>query len=277
MPLHTTHKTDFNWKDPVIGDAQTKELVKDLRAHHFNFGNDTGDYKSENAANYVEKPILTNAANGPNPFKNRYRVTDGSKGQPSHYTSVYKEEMVPKDLQPHAVTKGQRKDYMGSVTIGDPNSGFNGISEFTDKFVPKQIESKDKLMQQALKQELLSTKIHLGNEKNKYDTTYLSEHDDKGYCKPAGQSEEIKRDLRSTHYKLGYGDVRSPHPDGSADQPHGRLPAQRRKALAPQPRTRQRPPQPPLESRHRRQRLGHHLQKRALLETARRRRLICRR
>lgn len=209
MPLHTTHKTDFNWKDPIIGDAQTKELVKDLRAHHFKLGNDPSEYQSENAANYIEKPIHVTSANGPNPYKNSYRVADGTKGQPSHYTSVYKEEMVPKELQPHAVSKGQRRDYAGTLKIGDPNSGFEGISEFTDKFVPKQIETKDKHMQEALKKELLSTKINLGNDKNKYDTTYLSEHDDKGYCKPAGQSEEIKRDLRKTHYKLGYGDVRS--------------------------------------------------------------------
>lgn len=208
MPLHTTHKSDFNWKDPVIGDAQTKELVKDLRAHHFNLGNDPGEYKSENAANYVEKPIPISSANGPNPYKNNYRVGDGTKGQPSHYMSVYKEEMVPKELQPHTVSKGQRRDYQGTLTIGNPNSGFDGISEFTDKFVPKQIDSKDRHMQEALKKELLSTKINLGNDKNKYDTTYLSEHDDKGYCKPPGQSEEIQRDLRKTHYKLGYGDVR---------------------------------------------------------------------
>jgi hypothetical protein len=211
VPLHTTHKTDFNWKDPVIGDPQSKERVKDLRAHHFNFGNDGSDYKSENAANYVEKPIQMNSANGPNPYKNSYRVSDGTKGQPSHFTSVYKEEMVPKELQPHTVSKGQRRDYQGTLTIGNPNSGFEGISEFTDKFVPKQIENKDRQMQEALKKELLSTKIHLGGDKNNYDTTYLSEHDDKGYCKPAGQSEEVKRDLRKTHYKLGYGDVRPAH------------------------------------------------------------------
>lgn len=133
IPLSTSHKHDFDWKDPVIGDAQTKELMKDLRAHHFKLGTDPSEYNTENATHYTEKPIQVGGPNGPNPYKNNYRLGDGSKGQPGHYTSVYKEEMVPKELQKQESTKGQGRDYIASVQIGDPNAGFEGISEFTDK------------------------------------------------------------------------------------------------------------------------------------------------
>ena len=71
----------------------------------------------------------------------------------------------------------------------------------------KPINAADKNMQAQLKKELLSSKINLGADRNNYDTTYLSEHNEKGYCKDHGKSEEIKKDLRATHYQLGYGDV----------------------------------------------------------------------
>lgn len=59
-----------------------------------------------------------------------------------------------------------------------------------------------------LKKELLSSKIDLGRDPNMYDTTYTAEHDNKGYCKDFGKSQEIMKDLRSTHYQLGYQNVK---------------------------------------------------------------------
>jgi hypothetical protein len=67
----------------------------------------------------------------------------------------------------------------------------------------------DKQQKAALKKELLASKINFGNEKTPYDTTYLTEHDDKGYCKDTGISQEIMKDLRKTHYQLGYLNVRT--------------------------------------------------------------------
>lgn len=58
-----------------------------------------------------------------------------------------------------------------------------------------------------LKKELLASKINFGKDKTDYDTTYKTEHDDKGYCKDFGKSLEIMKDLRATHYQLGYQNV----------------------------------------------------------------------
>lgn len=58
-----------------------------------------------------------------------------------------------------------------------------------------------------LKKELLSSKIYLGGDKNQYDTTYRSEHNEKDYCSDKGTSLAIMKDLRNTHYKLGYQNV----------------------------------------------------------------------
>lgn len=58
--------------------------------------------------------------------------------------------------------------------------------------------------QAALKKELLASKIDFGRERTDYGTTYKSEHDEKGYCRDFGRSQEIMQDLRSTHYRLGY-------------------------------------------------------------------------
>jgi hypothetical protein len=70
--------------------------------------------------------------------------------------------------------------------------------------VPKKTDAADVAKRAALKKELLSSKIDLGRDKNAYDTTYNTEHNTKGYCMDHGKSLEIMKDLRNTHYQLGY-------------------------------------------------------------------------
>jgi len=164
------------------------------------------DYKPEYMANYTEKPVAATSANGPNPFKVNYKIGDGTRGQPDHFTSVYKEEMVEKPIPPKEEKRDPLNDQKTSLAIGDPNSK-TGISEFTDKYVPKHSAPSDIQKQIDLKKQLLASKINLGQEGNDWGTTYKIEHTDKGYCKDFGKSEEIKKDLRKTHYQLGYADV----------------------------------------------------------------------
>lgn len=147
--------------------------------------------------------------NGPNPFKVNYKIGDGSKGQPDHYTTVYQEEMVAKPIPGNDAKRDPKNDQVTSLALGDPNNRDLGITEFTDKYVPKANSQGDIQKQIALKKELLGTKINLGQDTNDWGTTYRIEHTDKGYCKDNGKIDEIKRDLRNTHYQLGYGDVDS--------------------------------------------------------------------
>lgn len=73
--------------------------------------------------------------------------------------------------------------------------------------MPKKADAADVAKRVALKKELLSSKIDLGRDKNMYDTTYNAEHNAKEYCKDHGKSLEIMKDLRNTHYQLGYQNV----------------------------------------------------------------------
>lgn len=70
--------------------------------------------------------------------------------------------------------------------------------------MPKKADPADVAKRVALKKELLSSKIDLGRDKNAYDTTYNTEHNTKDYCMDHGTSLEIMKDLRNTHYQLGY-------------------------------------------------------------------------
>lgn len=110
--------------------------MKDLRSHHFDFGHDPNDFKAEYAAKYTEKDFDPSNQDGiMNPYKNSYKIGDGSKGQPDHYTSLYKEEMTEKELLPREKpTRHSDMDYVPTVQLFDPNAGFEGISEFTDKY-----------------------------------------------------------------------------------------------------------------------------------------------
>lgn len=108
-------------------------MLKDLRAHHFDFGHDPNLYKSEAAAKYTEKkPDPANQDGIMNPYKNSYKIGDGTKGQPAHYMSVYKEEMTEKPIAPKDDNKRHSSmDFINSVNIGEGK--FEGVSEFTDK------------------------------------------------------------------------------------------------------------------------------------------------
>jgi hypothetical protein len=55
---------------------------------------------------------------------------------------------------------------------------------------------------------LLKSNLHFGDFKPDYSTTYGAEHVDKGVLPKDGVRNEIMKDLRSNHYKLGYADVR---------------------------------------------------------------------
>lgn len=107
--------------------------MKDLRSHHFNLGTDPHDYTSEAAANYKEPKRDSNLIDVMNPYKNSYKIGDGSKGQPDHYTSVYKELMVEKPINQAEVNRKSSMDQVTSIKLGFPNKGFEGKSEFADQ------------------------------------------------------------------------------------------------------------------------------------------------
>lgn len=67
-----------------------------------------------------------------NPYKNSYKIGDGTGGQHKPYTSVYKEEMVEKPIPPKEDNKRQSSmDFADSGKLGDGK--FQGVTEFTDQ------------------------------------------------------------------------------------------------------------------------------------------------
>jgi hypothetical protein len=68
------------------------------------------------------------------PYKNSYKIGDGTKGQHLHYMSVYNQEMTDKGVIPKAAnSRASGADQVASIQLGNPNSGFEGKSEFADK------------------------------------------------------------------------------------------------------------------------------------------------
>lgn len=135
-----SYKTDFGWKDPEIGE-QNKALMKDLRgmnflisAHHFAFGNDPANFTSENAAHFKEPKRDENKVDVMNPYKNSYKIGDGTNGQKDHYKSVYKELMTEQPINSAEVNRKSSMDQLTSIKIGFPEYNYKGVSEFADKY-----------------------------------------------------------------------------------------------------------------------------------------------
>lgn len=68
-----------------------------------------------------------------NPYKNSYKIGDGSKGQPDHYTSVYKQVMTEQPMNQSEVNRKSSMDQLTNIKIGFPEHQYKGVSEFADK------------------------------------------------------------------------------------------------------------------------------------------------
>lgn len=101
-------------------------------AHHFAFGNDQSNYTSEAAARFKEPVPDKNNVHVIDPYKNSYKIGDGTKGQHDHYTSVYKQEHVPLKLDGAEVNRKSAMDQVTSILFGTSKEG-PGISEHADK------------------------------------------------------------------------------------------------------------------------------------------------
>jgi hypothetical protein len=68
-----------------------------------------------------------------NPYKNSYKIEDGTIGQPNHYTSVYKELMTEQPIDQTEVNRKSSMDQLTSIKIGFPEHDYKGVSEFADQ------------------------------------------------------------------------------------------------------------------------------------------------
>jgi hypothetical protein len=127
----STTRSEFGWKDPSIG-TQDKALVKDLRAHHFEFGNDPNQYTSEAAAKFKEVMPDKNDVHVIDPYKNSFKIGDGTKGQHDHYKSVYKQEHVELPMKNAEINRKSAMDQVTSILFGTDKGGI-GVSEHADK------------------------------------------------------------------------------------------------------------------------------------------------
>lgn len=66
------------------------------------------------------------------PYKNSYKIGDGTKGQHDHYTSVYKQEMKELPLDQLEANRKSAMDQVTSILFGT-DKGKPGISEHADK------------------------------------------------------------------------------------------------------------------------------------------------
>lgn len=107
-------------------------MSKDLRAHHFAFGNDPNQYTSEAAAKFKEQVPDKNNVQVLDPYKNSFKISDGTKGQPDHYRSVYKQEHVEHSIKNPEINRKSAMDQMTSILFGTDKGGV-GLSEHADK------------------------------------------------------------------------------------------------------------------------------------------------
>lgn len=206
----SSKQDDFGWKQPSLSDKnQAKDLARDLRAHHYELGNDAPTLKSDYIENYTEKqPPVHSLENFQNPRKNNFSIKHHPFSGDNHYVSEYNDatgiDLRPNNIIPAGVngSKDGLADFKSNINLGDGNFG-PMISEQHEKYIPKDLSSR-----KQVDNKLLKSNLHFGNVPVDYGTTYNAEHTNKGVIPKDGKSDEIMRDLRSNHYELGYQGVR---------------------------------------------------------------------
>lgn len=66
------------------------------------------------------------------PYKNSYKIGDGTGGQADHYASVYKQTHGPQPLRQAEANRKSAMDQVTSILLGTGKEG-PGVSEHADK------------------------------------------------------------------------------------------------------------------------------------------------
>jgi hypothetical protein len=208
----SSKQDDFGWKQPDFEDkGKSKELAKDLRAHHFKLGSDAPTLKSDYAQKFTEKkPLDADKSGFQDPYKNSFSVRHHPYNQHGAYVSEYKDstngELTPEEKAAAGLNgnKDGKGTLQSTINLGDEDLG-PGISENHAKFIKKDLDSRGQI-----DNKLLKSNLHFGDYAVDYGTTYKNEHTNKGVLAKDNTSHEIMMDLRANHYELGYQGVSSP-------------------------------------------------------------------
>ena len=203
-------------RHPLSINPLNKELIADLRNHHFAFGND--DYPSElttvHKQTYRAPKLLTETYGNGNKRidpqalrQTNWTFGDNALTPSEHFATTYDTAMTPKQRIKNDPIPASTFQSSFKITGNGPSTY---ATEFKANYVPisnKISPEEFKAMQNVIKN-IRGSHFDLGEMHNDYRTTmgnaYQYDPQTAKNAKPT-LDKELINDLRATHYKLGYG------------------------------------------------------------------------
>ena len=179
-----------------------KNLINDLRSHHYNLGNYNNPLTTQNQIDFKDPTLFGNNFR-PTLDNNLLRKSNWQMGDalPSEiYNTTYKTVHTPKKSEP------PKKNILRNSAINlVGNNPMSYLTDYRDNYVPKQADNKNDL--KNLMNHIRSSHFDFGDMKNDFSTTSGNAYKfDPEVAKKANNrlNNDLIKDLQSTHYKLGY-------------------------------------------------------------------------
>ena len=181
-----------------------KNLINDLRSHHYKLGNINDPLISQSQADFKDPTLFGNNFN-PTLDNNLLRKTNWKLGDalPSEiYNTTYNTVHTPKkaEIPKKNVLRNSAINLVG-------NNPMSYLTDYRDNYIPKKNEVNNKNDLNNLMNHIRNSHFNLGDMKNDFSTTSGNAYKfDPNEAKKANNrlNNDLLKDLQSTHYKLGY-------------------------------------------------------------------------
>ena len=181
-----------------------KNLINDLRSHHYNLGNYNNPLTTQNQIDFKD-PTLDGNNYRPTLDNNLLRKTNWQLGDalPSEiYHTTYNTVHTPKKAEP------QKNNVLRNSAINlVGNNPMTYLTDYRDNYAPKQNDLNNKNDLNNLMNNIRKSHFNFGDMKNDFSTTSGNAYKfDPDAAKKANNrlNNDLLKDLQSTHYKLGY-------------------------------------------------------------------------
>lgn len=201
-PTETSVYQDTYTKKPINVNCLNKELVKDLRRHHFNFGNNEPDMQTLYNQDYQEPNL--NEAKPYESFdpqalrKNHWKLGDDPRDYSTTYNNTYrKKNPIKNEQEPN-------KNFISSLNFLKGEGQYN--TDYNDNYKPNDINPDENPMLDALKNDIRKSHLKFDHP-NDWTTNYNNQFQyDPRLADQSKLDPNLLKDLRATHFKLGYDD-----------------------------------------------------------------------
>ena len=185
-----------------------KNLLKDLRAHHYKLGNNNNPLLTQNQVDFQDPSILKDnyepTMDNVSLRKSNFKLGDALPSE--IYNTTYKTIHTPKKAEKieKNILRSSGYNLIGSNNNNNP---MDYLTDYRDNYFPKKKDVNSQKEMMNLMKIIRKSHFNFGEAKNDFSTSSRAAYKFNPEEAKKAQNKlnnEMIKDLRATHYKLGY-------------------------------------------------------------------------